>query len=163
MFTKSKIKIMCIVAFLHRELAIAEIATRQGKGESIVENGEYVRINGALILNHWHKIGYTYKNILFLRKKIKKIEDYYNRIDKSIRKIISQNKHLDLDNNWIPMYLTLAVAKKFKNENIEIFPPYINIEEMIKEFTSTDKINRRTKMIYWSIASQILEDMRGVK
>ena len=46
---------MCIVAFLHRELAIAEIATRQGKGESIVENGEYVRINGALILNHWHK------------------------------------------------------------------------------------------------------------
>ena len=163
MFTKSKIKIMCIVAFLHRELAIAEIETRQGKGESIVENGEYVRINGALILNHWHKIGYTYKNILFLRKKIKKIEDYYNRIDKSIRKIISQNKHLDLDNNWIPMYLTLAVAKKFKNENIEIFPPYINIEEMIKEFTSTDKINRRTKMIYWSIASQILEDMRGVK
>ena len=136
---------MCIVAFLHRELAIAEIATRQGKGESIVENGEYVRINGALILNHWHKIGYTYKNILFLRKKIKKIEDYYNRIDKSIRKIISQNKHLDLDNNWIPMYLTLAVAKKFKNENIEIFPPCINIEEMIKEFTSTDKINRRTK------------------
>ena len=61
------------------------------------------------------------------------------------------------------MYLTLAVAKKFKNENIEIFPPYINIEEMIKEFTSTDKINRRTKMIYWSIASQILEDMRSVK
>ena len=163
MFTKSKIKIMCIAAFLHRELAAAEIATRQGKGESIVENGEYVRVNGTLILEHWHKQGYTYKNISFLQKKIKKIKDYYNSIDLSIKKIISKNKHLDLDNNWIPMYLTLAVAKKLKTQNIEIFPPYIDIEEMIKVFTSTDKIDRKTKLIYWSLASQILEDMRGIK
>lgn len=163
MFTKSKIKIMCIAAFLHRELAAAEIATRQGKGETIIENGEYVRVNGTLILNHWNKQGYTYKNIFFLQKKIKKIKDYYNSIDLSIRKIISKNKHLDLDKNWIPMYLTLAVAKKLKTQNIEIFPPYIDIEEMIKVFTSTDKIDRKTKLIYWSLASQILEDMRGIK
>lgn len=163
MFTKSKIKIMCIVAFLHRELTSAEIATRQGKGESIVENGDYVRVNGALILNHWHNIGYTYRNISILQKKIKSIKDYYDRIDVSIRKIISKNKHLDIGNNWIPMYLTLAVAKKLKTQNIEIFPAYIDIEEMIKVFTSTDKIDRKTKLIYWSLASQILEDMRGIK
>ena len=163
MFTKSKIKIMCIAAFLHRELAAAEIATRQGKGESIVENGEYVRVNGTLILNHWHKQGYTYKNIFFLQKKIKKVKDYYNQIDLSIKKIFSKNQHLDLKNNWIPMYLTLAVAKKLKTQNIEIFPPYIDIEEMIKVFTSTDKIDRKTKLIYWSLAGQILEDMRGIK
>lgn len=160
MFTKSKIKIMCIAAFLHRELALAEIATRQGKGESIIENGEYIRVNGTLILNHWHKLGYTYKNIVFLQKKIKKIKDYYNRINSSIEKVISKNKHLDLNNNWIPMYLTLAVAKKLKTKNIEIFPLYIDIEEMIKVFTSTDKIDRKTKLIYWSMASQILEDMK---
>ena len=61
------------------------------------------------------------------------------------------------------MYLALAIAKKFRNENIEILPPCIDIEEMIKTFTSTDKITRRTKMIYWSIATQILEDMRNIK
>ena len=163
MFTKSKIKIMCIAAFLHRELTMAEIATRNGKGESIIENGEYVRINGNLILNHWCKQGYTYKNISILQRRIKKIKNYYNQIDISIRKIISKNEHLDLNNNWIPMYLTLAVAKKLKTQNIEIFPQYIDIEEMIKVFTSTDKIDRKTKLIYWSIAGQILEDMRGAK
>lgn len=163
MFTKSKIKIMCIVAWLHRELAAAEIATRQGKGENIVENGEYVRINGTLILNHWHKQGYTYKNLSVLQKKIKKIKNYYNQIDTSIRNIMSKNEHLDLNNNWIPMYLTLAVAKKLKSQKIEIFPPYIDIEEMIKVFTSTDKIDRKTKLIYWSIAVRILEDMKGAK
>ncbi len=163
MFTKSKIKIMCIVAWLHRELAMAEIATRQGKGETIIENVYFVRMNGALILNHWHKQGYTYRNIITLQQRIKKIKDYYNRIDSSIRKVISQNKNLDIDNNWIPMYLALAIAKKFRNENIEILPPCIDIEEMIKTFTSTDKITRRTKMIYWSIATQILEDMRNIK
>lgn len=154
---------MCITAFLHRELAMAEIATRQGIGEVIIENTDYVRVNGALILNHWHNLGYTYKNIIQLQQRIKKIKDYYNRIDASIRKVISQNKHLDLENNWIPMYLTLAIAKKFKNENIEIFPPFVDIEKMISIFTSTDKITRRTKMIYWSIASQILQDMRSLK
>jgi regulator of replication initiation timing len=163
MFTKSKIKIMCIAAWLHRELTMAEIATITGKGDSIVENVEFVRINGILILNHWHKQGYTYRNIITLQQRIKKVKDYYNRIDKSIRKVISENKNLDIDNNWIPMYLTLAIAKKFRNEGIEIFPPCIDIEEMVKIFTSTDKITRRTKMIYWSIASQILEDMRGIK
>lgn len=163
MYTKSKIKIMCIVAWMHRELAKAEILSREGKGEVIIGNVEIVRINGNLILHHWHNQGWTYKNIFFLQQKIRKIKDYYNRIDGSIKKIVSQNKHLDLENNWIPMYLVLAVAKKLKNQGTEIFPSFIDIEEMIKVFTSTDKINRRTKMIYWSIAEEILEDMRRLK
>lgn len=42
MFTKSKIKKMCIVAWLHRELAMAEIATRKGKCEVVIENVEFI-------------------------------------------------------------------------------------------------------------------------
>lgn len=163
LFTKSKIKIMCIAAWLHRELAIAEIATREGKGEAIIENTEYMRINVNLILHHWHTKGWTFKNIVALNKNIKSIKDYYNRIDTSIRKVISQNKDLDLDNNWIPMYLTLAIAKKFKDENVEIFPPFVDIEKMIEIFSTTDKVDKRTKFIYWRLARTILEDMRKLK
>lgn len=163
LFPKSKIKIMCIVAWMHRELARAEIATRQGKGEAIIENTDYIRINGNLILSHWHNKGWTYKNIVALQQKIKTIKNYYNHIDTSIRKVIAKNKDLDLDNNWIPMYLTLAIAKKLKTENIEIFPPYVDIEKMIEIFSNTDKVDKRTKFIYWRLARTILEDMRKLK
>lgn len=164
MFTKSHIKIMCIVAWLHRELARVEIESRNGKaGEIIVGNTEYVRINGNLILNYWHKKGWTYKNLIPLQKRIKKIKDYYNSLDSSINKIISLHKDTDLNNNWIPMYLILAIAKKFKDEKTEIIPSYIDIEELIRNFTESDKVDKKTKLVYWKLARKILEDMRNVK
>ena len=163
MFTKSKIKIVCIVAWLHRELAMAEIATRKGKCKVVIENVEFIRANGILILNHWHKEGWTFKNLFFLQQKIRKIKEYYEKIDKSIQKTISQNKDLDLSNNWIPMYLTLAIAKKWKDENVEIFPSYIDVQKMIDVYSQTDKIDKRTKFVYWRLARTILEDMRKMK
>lgn len=154
---------MCIVAWLHRELAREEIGSRHGKGDSIVDNVDYVRVNGNLMLNHWHKKGWTYKNITILQNKIKKIKDYYNSIDSIINKMIATNKDVDLNNNWIPMYLVLAIAKKFKDEKVEILPPYINVDELISEFTISEKIDRKIKLIYWKLARKILEDMKSIK
>lgn len=162
-FTKSKIKIMCIVAWLHRELARAEIASRTGEGESIIEDTEYMRVNGNLILHYWHTQGWTFKNLSMLQQRIKKIKYYYNRIDASISKIIKENEDIDLNNNWIPMYAALAIAKKFKDTGTEILPPHIDIENMIEIFTKTNKVDKKTKLVYWKLARKILEDMRNTR
>lgn len=61
------------------------------------------------------------------------------------------------------MYLTLAIAKKWKDENVEIFPPYVDVQKMIDVYSQTDKIDKRTKLVYWRLARTILEDMRKMK
>lgn len=162
MFTKSNIKIMCIVAWLQRDLLYAELVSASGGGETIVDDTNYAKNNGALILKHWHDKGWTYKNILSLHKRIKKIKVYYDSIDKTIKKTVKQ-KGLDFNNNWIPMYLALIIAKKFRNENIEIFPESVDLIKMINIYSNATKVDKKIRFAYWSLASNILEDMRYAK
>ena len=72
--------------------------------------------------------------------------------------MIKKNQEIDLKNNWIPMYLFLATAKRSKQYGVQFFTNN-NLDEMIKAFTETNEIDKKLKLIYWKLARKILEDL----
>lgn len=160
MFTKSEIKKIVLKSWFHHELLYAELQTILNNGVKIIhdERVEFIRKNGEDFLIQCEKENCTKEHIQKLQKKFKFFKNYYNQINKSIDYIIKKNQEIDLKNNWIPMYLFLAIAKRSKQYGVQFFTND-NLDEMIKAFTETNEIDKKLKLIYWKLARKILEDL----
>ncbi|TLS99899.1 hypothetical protein [Aliarcobacter cibarius] len=164
MFTKQQIKTICLKAWLHEELEYAERKTLLQQGIQVVEDEKvkFLRENGNKLLKAWFFQGCTKKNINQLQKKFKFFKKYYNQIHSSIEYIIKKFPEQDLKNNWIPLYLALAICKRSSEYRFNVLPIELNnidIDEMIKAYISSNDIPDNIKAIYWKLCRKILEDL----
>lgn len=153
---------LCLCAFIHRELAKAEISSLKGAGVKILNEEEtnYLRKNLLKLMSFYHSSGLIMRNVQVMSKKSRKIKEKIDLIQKSIDKIIKNNSnsfYVDKENmSWIPALFALTILKKLDNFNFRYFPSDIDIDKCLEYIQSSNNCTKKEKMAYWKIAREVL-------
>lgn len=154
---------LCLCAFIHRELAKAEISSLKGIGTSILNDEDtiYIRENLLNLISYFHTNGLIMKNVSIMSKRSKKILEKINLIQKSIDKIIKNNSNAfyieNSDNmSWIPSLFGLSILKKLHTIGIIYYPSDIDLDKCLELMLNNDKCSNKEKMAYWKIAREVL-------
>lgn len=163
MFPKMQIKAKCLKAFLHKELEVAQEKTILNQCVQIFDEGEDVQLlrkNGIAILKFFEQDNSTKKDLINIAgDDLHIFSKYYNQIHESICNATMKFEKAKIGLNWIPLYFCLTLGKKSVDYGMPILPENINIDEMIKIFTSANNISYDLKSAYWKVARQILDDI----
>lgn len=154
---------LCLCAFIHRELAKAELATLKGIGFSILnkDDTDFLRQNLLSIMSYFHNTGLIMKNVAIMSKRSKRITEKINLIQKSIDKIIKKNSNTfyieNTDNmSWIPSMFALTILKKLDSVGLKYYPLNVDIDKCLDLMQSNEKCTSKEKMAYWKIAREVL-------
>lgn len=155
---------LCLCAFMHKELAKAEINALNGIGEKIVEDSEKVRNEFRKILSYWHTNGLVMKNAHIMSLKSRKAGQFLKGIQTSIDYIITNNSEcfsLDKDDklHWIPAYFVLTILKRLDNFGLKYYPDNISLDELISAFENAQQVKKTEKLAYWKMARLILQKL----